>query len=506
MGGFGKKGRKEKSWKKRQLVHEDPYRLHFIDKKGKIQGSVDLTSGKSVYLMHGKEKPHIYQITIITEKNKWKFSFKDDKEKAEAWLAKIDEIMKGIPLSQRSISPREFSSSDEETPTKVKKQIEDKTNTIRRLFLLDGYESYMYEAKCSMTLFDSKATIIKQFSGILYITQNFLCFAGKHGHIQKIPFMEIVSLTGEVQFTCITVDKERYDFYIKCKEHRSALVLALYLWYHAPTYLDEEIIQNVKLAYEEDKRKQKEEDEKMQKQKLNPIPLDLDPQLERKKKDEATRKRILQILSLDGSRTRSRRNLPLCNSGGHIDQSRDNITVHNVPSLNTSKPVFIINCDDRSEDQNNDNTCVDLNPHDLNESIDLESLRLFTQFKIEIAVLYVTVNMYIPAILEIDKSLFKLLHNADSCPKLIKNKLSSRRDVFNIEYSYNAISSVTVDLESVLIRFQGHELEVRIVSAYTQLIINQIYMRCLGKIEMKWGPSNNFPYKEPLITKYLYIV
>jgi len=73
--------------------------------------------------------------------------------------------------------------------------------------------------------------------------------------------------------------------------------------------------------------------------------------------------------------------------------------------------------------------------------------------------------------------------------------------VHNVEYSYNAISSVTVDLESVLIRFQGHELEVRIVSAYTQLIINQIYMRCLGKIEMKWGPSNNFPYKEPLITK-----
>jgi len=331
---------------------------------------------------------------------------------------------------------------------------------LRKEFSLDGYEYVMFDFKCSIILFSNPYSTM---SGVLYVTENFLCFMGTKCKKLKIPINEITALNYESSHQhfdiIISTTSEKYQISFKnSPKDLDQIIIIFYLWYHTPTYFANDDINKAIAIYEKERIKKEELKEKEKRTDI--------------KKQQ--RNRLLKEIGLNDSTKGSRGNLNISK------RARD---------LNESSPSYIVI------------STQPLNP----------KTKYAKQFIIESEALYLIKDTYLPVFIVLDENHFSLTINPNfpyqeslwSLKKILK-----KDSVINTLFSYDNVSIITVEseYEHILIEFRGSEVTIRLCTAYIQLLLNQFYLKN-KQFDIKWGTAiTPFAYEHPVITKLFFLL
>jgi len=316
----------------------------------------------------------------------------------------------------------------------------------------------MFEFKCNLLI--AKDSV----SGMLYITENYLCFSPKNSSKKfKITFNEIRSLEFEPGHSQCAIHlgtpSEKYQIVYKHK-YSDQIIIIFYLWYHTPTYFSNIDIQKAISVYQTERRKKEE--------------LKAEQNIKEQKTEQ--RVRLLKEIGIHSSFKGSRGNLNISRQA-LTESSSNYIVISNQPNNNITnkEPIYQKN------------------------------------FIIESEALYNIHHNYFPVIIKLDVNTFSIIINLNfPYTESLWNikKLPKKDSVINCIFSYHQISTITVDCEyeHLLIEFRGSEVSIRLCSAYIQLLLNQFYLKNKD-IDIKWGMSiTPFSYDHPVISKLYFLL
>jgi hypothetical protein len=241
-----KQDSKKKEWKKRFIQVTVRGLDYGNDLKKKIKGVILFNTIKEVLRSPGKE-PHLYQIHIICVDTLWELSLEKDKDLADEWYSTLQYCIDGKCFNVPRLVGIDLDESPRRKPIDLQKTIH-----LRKEFSLDG-ENALFEFKCNLLI--AKDSV----SGMLYITENYLCFSPKNNSKKfKITLNDISSLEFEPGHSHSTIllgtPSEKYQIVYKNK-YSDQIIIIFYLWYHTPTYFSNDDIQKAISVYQAERKK-----------------------------------------------------------------------------------------------------------------------------------------------------------------------------------------------------------------------------------------------------------